>query len=943
MSTLKIAHLNIRSLIANLACLKDYINNNSYDLICLSETWLNPTILNTAVEVDGYKLFRWDRYNQRGGGICVFVKSQLSVTVLHSFIPQLTEQLWLAIEINDISYAVGTFYRPPKQNIDDFINEFEECLGEIVPQFNNVVCCGDFNVDFLQVSSGLTKKLQSSLESFGLKQLVNKPTRLSKTTATLLDLFMCSESVDYHACDVDYNHGIPTDHCIISFLINLDKKDVVNTTITTRCLSQINEYAFNVDLYNAPFWNILHENNINAKIECFNNLILGLFNKHAPAKTFKQKKTKNDPWITPTIKLMMRLRDKALQKFRKTKSLSHWDYYKSLRNLTNYSLKREKKAYLDFKFSTNKTTKTLYRELKNLNVYSKNSINELPDTLSDVEQLNNYFISASQPNNAPCQNIINNLMVSKMDGVGNFNFSLADEDLVYKTLLSIKSNAQGNDEMNLRMLLLCSPYIIPYLTHIINFSIEHNVFPDTWKIATVMPLPKNKNPTCFKDIRPISILPTLSKVFEKIILIQVKIYLDKYNILPDTQSGFRPMHSCTTALCSVTNDIITATENSQLTLLVLLDYSKAFDTINHSLLIATLKHIGFSNTAYDLIKNYLNNRKQCVLYKNNKSIQAVVSNGVPQGSILGPVLFCIYILSFQKYLTHCKSHYYADDTQVYLSFSESETINAVKQMNEDLLALFDISQKYCLSLNPTKSQVMLFGPKKARIRVINFVDIRLNNQPLMIADSARNLGLIIDSDLRFDKQITEINKKCFSSLRLLFNSRHILNTKIKKNLCEALVLSHLNYADVVYGACLTDFNCRRLQRIQNCCVRFIYNLKRKSSVSNKLNDLAWLSITQRRFLHACTLFHKICMSKQPKYLYSKIIVRSNIHDRNIRRNYLLTIPKHQTSAFQRSFSYIICKCLNLLPLTLKTLKPLDFKRTLKKMLLEKKIVFTFKI
>ena len=235
---------------------------------------------------------------------------------------------------------------------------------------------------------------------------------------------------------------------------------------------------------------------------------------------------------------------------------------------------------------------------------------------------------------------------------------------------------------------------------------------------------------------------------------------------------------------------------------------------------------------------------------------------------------------------------------------------------------------------------MLFGPKKARTRVLNFVNITLNNQPLMIADSARNLGLIIDSDVRFDKQITEINKKCFFSLRLLFNSRHLLNTKIKIILCEALVLSHLNFADVVYGACLTEYNCRRLQKIQNSCVRFIYNLKQRFSVSNKLNDLAWLSITQRRFLHACTLFHKICVSKQPKYIYSKVIVRSNIHDRNIRRNYLLTRPRHQTSAFQRSFSYIIYKCLNLLPPTLKTLEPLNFKRTLKKMLVDKEIVFT---
>ena len=245
------------------------------------------------------------------------------------------------------------------------------------------------------------------------------------------------------------------------------------------------------------------------------------------------------------------------------------------------------------------------------------------------------------------------------------------------------------------------------------------VDPNLWKIARVLPLPKVKNPNDFKDLRPISILPTLSKAFEKILVSQLKIYLNKFNILPENQSGFRALHSCSTALLTVTDDIIAEIEKGNLTLLVLINYTKAFDQINHRLLIAILNYIGFSEGSLKLLMSYLNGRFQYVSYNSSKSKPLLLENGVPQGSILGPILFALYIMFFIRCLAYSKSHFYADDTQLYLSFGESDVVSAIEKLNEVLDQLQLLSEKYCLSLNPGKSQVMLFGPRQARERVKN--------------------------------------------------------------------------------------------------------------------------------------------------------------------------------------------------------------------------------
>ena len=250
------------------------------------------------------------------------------------------------------------------------------------------------------------------------------------------------------------------------------------------------------------------------------------------------------------------------------------------------------------------------------------------------------------------------------------------------------------------MILFCCPLIIPYLTNIVNCCIEKKYFPTSWKIANIMPLPKTKKPVEYKDLRPISILPILSKLIEKVLNMQIREHLDKFKILPPTQSGFRASHSCSTALLKVTDDILSATDKNKLTALILLDYSKAFDRINHQLLLAILHYYGFGEDSLAMIQSYLENRLQRVRIKGKLSTPLNISSGVPQGSILGPTLFTIFTSNLYSYISFCEFHCYADDSQLYLSFDSKNLQEAAQKINADLDSIIVASKNHLLDYKP---------------------------------------------------------------------------------------------------------------------------------------------------------------------------------------------------------------------------------------------------
>ena len=246
-------------------------------------------------------------------------------------------------------------------------------------------------------------------------------------------------------------------------------------------------------------------------------------------------------------------------------------------------------------------------------------------------------------------------------------------------------------------------FIAPYITHIINASFKHNKFPDRWKHAIIKPIPKNDNPASPSDFRPISLLPAISKIIEKIACRQICQFFAHNKRLDNLQSAYKKFHSTTTALLHITDDIYKATDKSLVTILILLDYSKAFDTANHKIILAKLQSFGFRDVALDWVESYLTGRKQKVKNDLGESDWINLKNGVPQGSILGPLLFLVLVSDLHESIINGKYHMYADDTQIYYHCKWSEVANVIPKINQDLNRVLNFSTNNCLKLNAEKS------------------------------------------------------------------------------------------------------------------------------------------------------------------------------------------------------------------------------------------------
>lgn len=919
---IKIGCLNIRSLIPSFMECKQIILENNYEIFSICETWLRADTPNYLIHIDGYKVYRYDR-NARGGGLCIYVKNSI-ITSLIDIKNNLTEQLWINVKCKKDNFAVGVVYRPPTLDSNLFLAELEDTLGLIFPAVEDIICMGDFNIDMLKLDN--LDYFFSVLESFNLKQIIETPTRITQTTATLIDLILVGREekvVEKGVVDCQIS-----DHQLIYCMIKVTGKRNGPEMRTYRNFKNFNYGAFETDLFNTPFYNIFDLNDINDKVSYLSTNLMNLFDQHAPIITSRVTKPRA-PWLTDTIKLMISIRDKAQRKYKKTKNEAHFQYYKELRNYTTEAIKREKKAYLNFQLS-NSSSKECWKILKTNNIIPNSKINEIPTELKKPNDINNHFVN-SIPATHPSDDLIHFYETNRVCNT-NLKFQSVNELTLYQIINKISTKAAGCDGINIELIKLSCPHILPYITHIINICLTESVYPSMWKNAMVTVLPKKANPENFQDLRAISILPTFSKLIEKIMEQQLIVHLSDNNIIPHVQSGFRVGHSCTTALLNVTDDILGAIDQGLCTVLVLLDFSRAFDTINYRMFEAILHYIGLSEEAVTLIKDYMSNRQQKVSIDHESSDSLTLKAGVPQGSILGPLFFNIYSSQLIKSLSYCEAHFYADDAQLYHSFPPNETDNACAHINEDLKHFVDLSKDHCLVINPNKSKVIIFGHKKYRNEVKRNIQISVENEIIESVNETKNLGVIIDEDLRFNTHVNKLTQKAYNALKLIYGNRHYLPQKTKIILCESLILSSLNFADSVYGPSLTSLYKRKIQKIQNSCLRLIFGIRMRERISYKLRDVGWLNMDNRRLHHAACLYHKIIANKSPQYLYRKIKFRTDVHNLNVRFKGLLTPPPHRTELFKRSFRYRICKVYNSVPQELKNSKLKSFKTKYKSLL-----------
>ena len=737
-----------------------------------------------------------------------------------------------------------------------------------------------------------------------------------------------------------------SDHHFIYVAYSFKKDKFKPYKVTKRDFKNVNWTEFNNALEYAPWENILYGNNINEKVTTLENYTNEILDEYAPYKTFTVRKPNHTPWIDDKIREMMDIRDSLKYEFNKTRNQGKFDAYKEQRNrVTSTRRQAQSKMFNETINQSAGNSKKFYEAAKKLRVMITKNKNT-PIHYSP-EKLNNAFVSN---NNAEIDSTqideqIRELYMKNPPCLHTFNFVPVSEEDVIKIVKSLHTNSTGADNINAFILKLFIDRIGLVLTHIINLSFELNIFPDRWKLAIIKPISKILFPFKESDFRPISLLCALSKIIEKLALRQIFSYLEKYKLLDPNQSAYKAHHGCITAHLKITDDILDSIDDSEVTILTLLDFSKAFDTVNHKLLLEKLSILGFSQSAQNWVESYLTDRFQLVKVNNDYSPWVKIKNGVPQGSILGPLLFNILISDMRQFTEFVSSHGYADDTQLKLSTKVENINEAINEINQDLSSISNYCRKSALNINERKCYYMILGTKPAIRRVDDMVlnDMLINGKTIKRVKHVRNLGLNYDEVLSWRKHINIIFGKAIANFKNVSRFKKFLNEESKKILSESLILSHFSFGDIVYLN-VDVYLQRRIQKVQNLCLKFIFNIKKgdtwnSSELRKKIN---WLNMRDRRILNGLSLLYKTLEGKSPDYLKDMFTLVSEISERNTRTFHgNIWLPnEHHSAIHLKSFKLYIPKIWNELPENIKNSESLNiFKSKVKKALLDDKIVF----
>lgn len=539
-----------------------------------------------------------------------------------------------------------------------------------------------------------------------------------------------------------------------------------------------------------------------------------------------------------------------------------------------------------------------------------------PKTISACpNELNNFFADiAENLTGKKAEQITKSSSPDETDAI--FKMKRATYYDIRKELTNLRNDCStGFDTIPAKFIKPVAEYLASPLTHVVNNCIKKQSFPKLWKTAKICPIPKVSSPIANSDYRPISILPILSKVFERIILNQLKSSLERHQIFQDTQSGYRQGHSCVTLLHKLCNDIQSSFKKSEVTLTVMADYSKAFDTVSYSILVKKLKKLKFSNSFINLIIDYLSDRHQFVQIDDKKSVLRYVKYGVPQGSILGPTLFNLYVYDLAEN-TQSSSIQFADDTTFYRSCKATHVGECAKQLENDITSIGQWSKQSNLIFNDKKTKSMLLSTNQMSRRhklddKQKFV-IRNNGKELERVSEMKLLGITIQENLKWNQHVNELLKTSYSTLRTLRHIKRMTSFNLRKNLVEALIHSKVDYAITVYGNNLQQYLKKRIQKLMNSSAGYVYN---RFATTRDVVQLKWLPFDERvAFSSSKLAFKSVNDSLWPKYL------KTNLKKpKRALRNQQNDEFSMESGMHEKTFSSIMSHHYNDLPLELRKL------------------------
>ena len=916
-------HLNINSVKNKFHEIQDILNDNLIDIFGLCETKLDDTFSNSEFKVQDYSCHRNDR-NIYGGGLMFYVRSSIPHRRRNDCcVMSGTETLVIEITLRKEKMFFVLVYKPPNVSNQYFIETLGNVLDKCLSESKSVYILGDVNINFLE----LPRCVINFLEAYRLTNLISEATCFkSVSNPSLIDVIL-TNTPNRIASHLNISIGVSDFHNFVCAATKMHAPKSYRRKIIYRTYKKFDQNAFVNDLDSIPFDICSLFDDVDDVMWAYNILLSDVVNLHAPVKTKVLKKPQL-VYMNGELRRAINVKAMLKRKFDKCKNSTNWLLYKQQRNLVTSLKRKSMSQYFNERCNSNTNPKQFWRTVKpffcnqvnNDHIVLKESDNLVCDPLKVCDTFNDYFINIAKDNSEDDvilgrsvdevldyykdhSSVLN--IKSIITGLKHFSFTNVTNDIVVMKVKQLKVNRScGYDLIPSKLLKIGCVPISDSFTMIINKCINQCIFPEQLKHAEVTPLFKKNDYLDKSNYRPVSILTAMSKVFESIMCEQIMNFFDQ--VMSPSLSAYRKLYSTNNVIMKCLENWRYALDNKKIVGCVAMDLSRAFDSIPHGLLVAKFNAYGANKNACNLVHSYLSNRKQRVKINSHKSDWSCIVRGVPQGSMMGPILFNIYLNDLLFILEKdCTVYNYADDNN--LSFIH-EDVDVVKGMLEDVCnqAIMWFNENF-MRVNPEKFQFMLLNSS------IN-ISLNVSGSTISNTDMIKLLGVYIDKKLDFDYHIGKLLCQGGKQVNVLGRLSRKLNESCKLKILEAFITSNFTYCSLAYNECKLADACK-LEKLLKRALRYVY-LDFTSSYKDLLlkADRCPLYVRRKRFLLEAV--YKILNDKYlplTSQFYTKSISAHNL--RNV--NHLVQPMYNSVKYGFKSLRYKGAKYWNVMPDQLK--------------------------
>lgn len=910
------------------------------DVVSIAEHWCNIENIG-MMSIPGYiQPASFCRPTRKHGGTMIFVKNDLQVKTLDisAFSEEMQcEVCGIKLLIHGLRVGVISVYRRPSGDIVNFLDKLAFILQYSSKIVDRIILCGDFNVDLLITNCSNRKLLLDLFDCFGLRVTNHEPTRVftninGHTSSTLVDYIVTDINLSccrsYLAKTTLSDHGTP----VLEYHFDDSTKDTVRHTSETKYVRTISANTLNrfvSALSTIRFRVICEDSDINTAFHEFIYVLRSLIDQKFPLKKVKVPDD-STAWITTEVRVASSNLKNIYWLHACLKSPQTLNLYKKTKKNYNNLLKQTKRLYHESLLGASqnkaKTVWDIVRKETGKHSKSDNKISlniggtQCSESFKVANAFAEHFSTIVALGLQNCYGTVVSQLCTTVPMLNHtFYFHPVHENEVINTINNLKNKKSvGTDYISSKILKASAEYIAEHLADLINLSVSSGIFPSVLKTSIVIPVLKKNDPSDIANYRPISILSVMSKVIERIVFTRIINFTDKFNIIPDCQHGFRSGRSTETAALSFVEFVYECLDKGLMVAGIFFDLSNAFDVLSFKFMIFKYYNLGFRGVFLDWLHSYFTDRLMKVRVQDAWSCEYNITSGVPQGSVLGPLLFVLFLTDLPSNISGNKLILFADDTSVAVA---AECFEELTSNCGNLVQEFSVwCQRNSLIVNVGKTNCIYFG-----ISNLNRDQLIISCPRAVITsqDCIKFLGVHIDKCLNWCQHIDTLCKKLNSAYYAINRVKDSFPAKSLLNIYYSLAYSHIAYNILLWG---TSTDAGRILIAQKRILRLIFNLDPRSSCKPLFvhNDVL---TTPCIYIYKCLMYIKnnqANLSTLPSY-----------HNYNTRNIYTLSLPRHRTSKFENSPTYMGMKLFNHLPNCIKIMNKVKFRKYVRKFLLRK--------